>query len=275
MTTSDWRDDHSTPLPYIIGAAGGTAVAAAWLLRRRAAGALRRAGRRLRPERLRRGTAEEASLRRLEDLVLRRLLDDPVLSRRGIDVGAISAGIIELSGEVRTRVESQQAVHLAEGEAGVHTVLNRMEIAELRRSGRSDVPHQGASGRNVGMGRMRQGPQTEPARRDDSQWLEERALREADQAEWLDEGFASEEPQLTARGGGEPNTRVPEDELDNQDPHRAGHARYTLDSQPQRFNTAARVGEAPKPGTELDLEHSDLPVKPHGSPPRPEESGQG
>jgi hypothetical protein len=264
MRITDWRDqdDLDAALPYIIGAAGGAVLAAAWLLRGRAAEAVRSAGQRLRPGRLRRGPAEEGALRRLEDVVLERLLEDPVLSERGIDVGAISTGIIELSGEVRTRVEAQQAVHLVEGEAGVQTVLNRLEIAEERPVPRPAAPYRSAQGRNVGMGRTRQGGQTEPPRRDDSQWLEERALREADRDEWLEEAFGGEEGPgaVGAQGTG---TRVPEGERDNQDPHHAGLA-ARADAPQQRFNTAARVGEGLKPGTALDLEHADVPVKPHG-----------
>jgi hypothetical protein len=259
------KDDLTPALPYIIGAAGGATAAAAWLLRGRAASALKSAGRRLRPRRLMRGSAEEGAMRALEDAVLERLSTHPVFGERGIDVGAISKGIIELSGEVRSREESLDAVRVVEAVPGVQTVVNRMGVLAARRYGsRGDTPYTGALGRNVGMGRMRQGGQTEPARRDDSQWLEERALREADQAEWLEEGFGAEEPQLTARSGPSGGTERPHDELDNQDPHRAGNARRTLDAPAQRFNTAARVGEAPKPGTELTLEGADLPVKPHG-----------
>jgi hypothetical protein len=265
------RDDLAPALPYIIGAAGGATAAAAWLLRGRAASALRSAGQRLRPGRLRRDDAAEASLRRLEDAVLQRLTGHAIFGERGIDVGAVSHGIIELSGAVRSREEALEAVRLVEGLPGVLTVLNRMEVVTPSRAPmRGDVPHQGALGRNVGMGRMRQGGQTEPPRRDDSQWLEERALREADQAdlaEWLEEDFAAANPQRTAPGEGGSRTRATEDELDNQDPHRAGNASHTLEAPRQRFNTAARVGDTPKPATKLALEHADLPMKPQGTRP--------
>ena len=70
-----------------------------------------------------------------------------------------------------------------------------------------------------------------------------------------------------------------EDELDNQDPH-GKHAARTLDDEPQRFNTAARVSQDPqgtKPGIEMRLEDADVPVKPHsdGWTPRVENEAEG
>src|SRR5690606_5348959 len=57
------------------------------------------AGRRF-PARFHRRHEERRELILLEDDVLDAFLTDPVLGRRGIDVGAISPGIIELSGSV-------------------------------------------------------------------------------------------------------------------------------------------------------------------------------
>ena len=73
--------------------------------RRRGAGAYRRARRppaptasRSRPGRMARAPQVQDELLLLEDAVLDAFLDDGVLSERGIDVGAISEGIVELSG---------------------------------------------------------------------------------------------------------------------------------------------------------------------------------
>ncbi|MGH7458580.1 MAG: BON domain-containing protein [Longimicrobiaceae bacterium] len=145
----------------------------------------------IRPTRLKRGLDERTELFALEDAVLDAFRADPVLSERGVDVGAISPGIIELSGSVHSEDESAVAVSTARGVEGVETVVNRMDVQsemvhleEVRRRLEDRDPalaESGWEGRRVGMGRMRQGPQTEPDRPDDSQKLRERALAEADQ----------------------------------------------------------------------------------------------
>ena len=56
-------------------------------------------------------------------------------------------------------------------------------------------------------------------------------------------------------------TDYEEDELDNQSPH--GKHAGSEPEQPQDLRARSRVGEGLKPGTELRLERSDLPVKPH------------
>jgi hypothetical protein len=43
--------------------------------------------------------------------------------------------------------------------------------------------------------------------------------------------------------------------------------------QPQALNSQARVGEGMKPGTELRLEQSDVPIKPHQRQPGDEDRG--
>jgi len=220
---------------------------------------------RLRPARLRRAAAERRDLADLEDAVIEAFLEDGVLRRRGIDVGAISVGIIELSGSVRTVEESEHAVAVARQAKGVETVVNRldleseMEQAEASRRRQEEAGGgNGVSGqwhgRNVGMGRMRQSPETEPDRRDDSQKLRSRALDEADQD---DAGENAGTPPVADRPAGE--TRASHDELDHQDPHRADNTARTLDEQPQDRNPEKRVGEGVDPGTELELEKSDAP----------------
>jgi len=220
---------------------------------------------RLRPARLRRAAEERRDLADLEDAVIEAFLEDMVLRRRGIDVGAVSAGIIELSGSVRTDEESEHAVAVARQAKGVETVVNRLDVeserdqaeAARRRQEEAGVGN-GVSGqwhgRNVGMGRMRQNPETEPDRRDDSQKLRARALDEADRDDAVENAGT---PPVADRPAGE--TRASHDELDHQDPHRADNTARTLDEQPQDRNPENRVGEGVDPGTELELEKSDAP----------------
>ena len=279
-------------LTFAIGAVGGLAVGL--LLSRRPAPAepgrlgaelrerarsvgqrARTVARRLQPARLRRMEGEQADLTQLEDAVLDAFLADGVLSERGVDIGAISPGIVELSGSVWTEEESDRAVQLARRIPGVNTVINRLDIEdEVRRleqtrrrigeegDGIDSLQH--GMARTGGMGSRRQGRETDPDRTDDSQHQEHMALRDADLDQWQDEDISTGKPRMAARpdAKGSRHTRFDEDELDNQDPH-GKHAAYTLDEQPQELNSSARVGEGLKPGVELSLESSDVPVKPH------------
>lgn len=234
----------------------------------------RTVARRLQPARLRRMAREQADLTQLEDAVLDAFLSDGILSERGVDIGAISPGIVELSGSVWSEEESDRAVQLARRVAGVNTVVNRLDVeGEVRRleqtrrrleeegSGIDSLQHGNA--RTGGMGRRRQGRETDPDRPDDSHHQELSALRQADRDQWEDEDLSTAKPRMAARpeSGGR-GSRFREDQLDNQDPH-GKHARVTLDEQPQALNADSRVGEGLKPGVELGLEGSDVPVKPH------------
>ncbi|HEX8695989.1 MAG TPA: BON domain-containing protein [Longimicrobium sp.] len=246
-------------------------------LRERARGVARS----LRPARLRRELREQLDLTRLEDAVLDAFLRDEILSERAIDVGAISRGIIELSGSVRTGDEAERAVRLAQRVEGVETVVSRMDVEEgsRRRRGADDAESaEGGrmagewTGRQVGMGRRRQGHETEPGRADDSQHLRETSLEQSDRAQFEDEDLAHSHPVMSARAGPEPaDTRYREDELDHQDPY--GKHAVPVAEQPQAMNSDARVGEGLKPGTELLLEAADVPVKPHGERPRRDADG--
>jgi len=77
---------------------------------------------------------EEASVRSadggtsLEEHVLDALEEDPVLSERPIDIGAIRDGVIELSGFVSTPEEADLAARVVKGVAGVESVVNRLEV---------------------------------------------------------------------------------------------------------------------------------------------------
>lgn len=229
----------------------------------------RTVARRIRPARLRRMAVEQEELTLLEDQVLNAFLADPVLGERGIDIGAISPGIIELSGSVRTEEEAQRAVHAANAVSGVRTVVNRLDVeSEARRTrGGTDEDAEGTewTGRMVGMNRRRQGRQTDPATNDDSQAQTTKALRDADLAQYGADDVADEQTRVQRRPDDADPWQVnfDEDELDNQDPH-GKHAAYTLDSPPQELNSAARVGQGLKSGEHLVLEKADVPVKPHG-----------
>jgi hypothetical protein len=233
---------------------------------------------RLRPGRLQRAPGEQSELTGLEDAVIEAFLGDTLLSDRAIDVGAVSRGIVELSGTVWTEEEAQLAVRLARRVPGVDTVVNRMEVEDTRRrrpaardygDAGDATPVSEWQGRTSGMGRRRQGNQTEPDRSDDSRHQRERALKQADHDQFESEGLAAVNPRTSER----PEWRDPmadvnyrEDQLDNQDPH--GKHAVSKPGQQQTVNVAARVGDAPKPGTELALEAADVPVKPHGDAPR-------
>ncbi len=233
------------------------------------------AAERLRPGRLRREVREQLQFTALEDAVLDAFLQDDVLSERGIDVGCISRGIIELSGSVRTADEADRAVRLAGGTAGVETVVNRMDLEDdLRRLAARGGSERGErmpggewTGRQSGMGRRRQGGGTEPDRADDSQHIREVSLEHDDRQEFEEEGYGHSQPRMGASPEPLPEnpTNYAEDELDNQSPF-GKHVADPQLGQPQELNSAARVGEGLKPGTELRLEQSDVPVKPHGQP---------
>lgn len=286
----DEPDYSRVALTFGLGALGGLAIGLLLSGRGRARASEPRAqlGTRLResarsmaqrlgPARLQREPLEQNELTALEDAVLDAFLADGVLGERGIDVGAISRGIVELSGTVETEEESAHAVRVANRVPGVQTVVNRLEVGsqarhldDVRRrfeAAEEDDDFGEWSGRNIGMGRRRQGTQTDPARPDDSQHFREVALAEADEGQWTEEELAYRKPVVGARERQLPERNHPdfaEDELDNQDPH-GKHAPVTLDEQPQQLNTQARVGQGLPPGLELTLEQADVPVKPHGS----------
>lgn len=232
-----------------------------------AARRVRTAADRIRPAPLRRLLSDQEDLNDLESAVLDGFLNDAILANRGVDVGAISRGIIELSGSVWTEEEASRAVTLARRIPGVETVVNRLEIEDLapRRIIREEeggstfsetFGHQ--EGRVGGMGRRRQGNETDPGRPDDSQSMRERALAAADRDEMMDEDLMPRAYETRARREVQSlnPTSYSEDELDNQDPH-GKHTRTTLDRPPEELNSFARVGEGSKPRTELRLERTD------------------
>ncbi|HUF64837.1 MAG TPA: BON domain-containing protein [Gemmatimonadaceae bacterium] len=125
----------------------------------------------------------------LEQRVLHAYENDPVLSERPVDIGAISDGIVELTGWVNSEEEAAHAVTLARGVPGVDTVVNRLAVrpredqlndrAERYANGDPVLTESHWEGQNVGTGRRRQGNSSEPDRHADPRpALAERWMRE-------------------------------------------------------------------------------------------------
>ena len=134
----------------------------------------------------------KASLNGVEDLeerVLEAFRNDPILSERAIDIGAVEDGIIELTGWVNSEDEAHQAVVIARGVPGVETVVNRLTIrseedllddaAHHYKEGDPPFTERHWEGQQVGIGRRRQGNSTEIDRHADPRTvLEDRSLKE-------------------------------------------------------------------------------------------------
>ena len=130
----------------------------------------------------------------IETRVLEAFRNDPILSERAVDIGAIGDETIELSGWVTTEDEAEHAVTVAGGVPGVETVVNRLSVGEEEemlddnadRVAEGDPALTSArwEGQRVGTGRRRQGTSKEADRHADPKpELEER---------WLDENRALE-----------------------------------------------------------------------------------
>ena len=123
----------------------------------------------------------------LEERVLEAFRNDPVLSERAIDIGAIDDGIVELTGWVNADDESQPAVVIARGVPGVETVVNRLavraeedlydELADRYDDGDPSLTEGQWEGQSVGTGRTRQGNSADIGRHEDPRTeLEEKIL---------------------------------------------------------------------------------------------------
>ena len=73
----------------------------------------------------------------LEERVLEAFRNDPILSERAIDIGALDEGIVELTGWVNAADEAEQAVVITRGVPGVDTVVNRLAVPAI--SGKSPM----------------------------------------------------------------------------------------------------------------------------------------
>jgi hypothetical protein len=143
----------------------------------------------------------------LEDRVLEAFRNDPILSERAIDIGAVEDAIIELTGSVNSEEEAHQAVVVARGVPGVNTVVNRLTIrtdevlfddaAHHYEDGDPPFTERHWDGQQVGTGRRRQGNSEEIDRHaDPKNILEDRSLSE-------DKAFmsaADDIPDATVRG---------------------------------------------------------------------------
>ena len=125
----------------------------------------------------------------LEERVLEAFRNDPTLSERAIDIGAVEDGIIELTGWVNSDEEAHQAVAVAGGTPGVETVVNRLSIrteeelfddaAHRYEDGDPSFTERHWEGQQVGTGRRRQGTSDEIDRHADPRnVLEDRSLAE-------------------------------------------------------------------------------------------------
>ena len=113
----------------------------------------------------------------LEERVLEAFRNDPVLSERAVDIGALDEGIVELTGWVNAEDESQQAVVVARGVPGVETVVNRLavraeedlfdEFAEKYEEEGGEIAGGHWEGQSIGTGRRRQGNSAELDRHED------------------------------------------------------------------------------------------------------------
>ena len=131
----------------------------------------------------------------LEERVLEAFRNDPILSERAVDIGAIGDGIIELTGWVHEADEATHAVTITRGVPGVDTVVNRLDVRlgdveepmdEIDDDTNAPLPGGRWEGQQVGTGRRRQGNSTEPDRHADpkpdleDRWLsKDQAIREA------------------------------------------------------------------------------------------------
>ncbi len=214
----------------------------------------------------RRGTDREleGALAHLEEDVVELLRGDQRIAGQPIEVAALAQGIVELSGSVETREDSERAMAVAQRAAGVRTVLNRLDVLEeadrlddgRRRPGGPGTPRADTrwTGLGVGIGRRRQGRQTDPPQRDDRVDLVQEALgvdRAVEQtSEILDKIPTATEGRATASHSG-PDDRGTIGETS----HRGtGNANPF----PGEMNPAAAPHENVPPGTELDLEKAGL-----------------
>jgi BON domain len=152
----------------------------------------------------------------LEERVLEAFKNDPILSERAIDIGAVEDGIIELTGSVNSEEEAHQAVVVARGTPGVATVVNRLTIridevlfddaAHHYEDGDPPFTERHWDGQQVGTGRRRQGNSEEIDRHaDPKNILEDRSLSEDKAfmaaADEIPDGTIQRKATKKARGG--------------------------------------------------------------------------
>jgi hypothetical protein len=162
-------------------------------------------------------TAEEDVEYALEERVLEAFRNDPILSERGIDIGSVGAGAIELTGWVETMDESERATTITRGVPGVETVVNRIIVGEeeemlednARRHAEGDPAlNEGHwEGQRVGTGRRRQGNSEEIDRHADpkpeleDRWLAEQHALDQAAEDTPDRGVRRSNARKARRGG--------------------------------------------------------------------------
>jgi hypothetical protein len=128
-------------------------------------------------------TALRREMRALEKRVIRALRGKSSTRDQSVDVEALGAGVVELSGYVDTEEHAREVVELVDRVPGVHAVFNRLDVRSVetrlqknrsRASSREGTRWYGGS---VGIGRRRQNPATDPQRRDDHTDLKLKALQ--------------------------------------------------------------------------------------------------
>jgi hypothetical protein len=128
------------------------------------------------------GRRQRREHRALQNRVVQRLMDDPSAGSHSIDVAVVGAGVVELSGLIDTQADAQHIIHLVDAVPGVHAVINRLDVSEIEsklQRNRAKPRSEAARwyGNNVGMGRRRHNPATDPARPDDHAAILEHALQ--------------------------------------------------------------------------------------------------
>ncbi|HET7457517.1 MAG TPA: BON domain-containing protein [Gemmatimonadaceae bacterium] len=113
----------------------------------------------------------------LEERVLTAFHNDPILSERAVDIGAVGEGIIELTGWVHSDDEAEHAITLTRGVPGVDTVVNRLAVRDEENNFRASSQRYADGdpaltearweGQQVGTGRRRQGSSAEADRHAD------------------------------------------------------------------------------------------------------------
>ena len=127
--------------------------------------------------------ALKREMRALEKRVIRALRANRNTREQAVDIEALGAGVIQLSGSADTAELSKEIVELVDRVPGVHAVFNRMDVRSVEarlRDNRNRNAERGGTrwyGGNVGIGRRRQSPATDPARRDDHADLQIKALQ--------------------------------------------------------------------------------------------------
>jgi hypothetical protein len=158
------RDRADGAVALVVGVAAGAAAAVYFGWR----GLRRRRSRQ----------AEQATpFAALEAATVEALRGDERAGSRAIDVAALGAGIIELTGTVGTEEEARRAVEVAQRVDDVHTVVNRLAIGAVEEhivrtrrrfdDGDPALTETHWYGVRVGTGRRRQGVSTDPERNDD------------------------------------------------------------------------------------------------------------